>query len=344
MVDQKPQTERASEEEQGIELVQTLTYGKLAFLGIIAMALSSFGFLFVFAPVPLALAILLYGRTKGAVLAVGATVLFTAMAVATSQAFPWAAGTFLTAYLYAVLISEVIFRGIGPKAGLVAAGSVVLLLTAGLVGGYLMMKDVSVRDLLTTEVQALFERVKAANPDLMTAGGAESRMFRDLLEKPETLVDEIVRWAPSGIFVSTFLGMWICLFLVMRNALVWKQKVEYPYYLRDLLEFKVADWVIWPVIAALGLYVGGEQLIGANAEVIGGNALYCLGVFYFFQGFGVFSDLLTFLRIHGILRSLLVVTTVMAAWRFVAVAGVFDMWFNFRRFFTKKKNDEGDTL
>jgi hypothetical protein len=39
-----------------------------------------------------------------------------------------------------------------------------------------------------------------------------------------------------------------------------------------------------------------------------------------------------------------VVFTLVMAYKFLAILGMFDLWFDFRKFFTNKKKDEGDIL
>lgn len=87
--------------------------------------------------------------------------------------------------------------------------------------------------------------------------------------------------------------------MVLRNSVIWKQKISYPYSLRDIIEFKVPEFFVWPLIAGLALFLGGEYFLGEKAEVIAVNILYCLSIFYFFQGFGVLADFLTHIRIVG---------------------------------------------
>ena len=70
----------------------------------------------------------------------------------------------------------------------------------------------------------------------------------------------------------------------------------------------------------------------------GGNAVTVF-VFYFFQGFGVMSDLLTFLGIMGFFRSIMVMIVILMANYLIAAAGLFDNWFDFRKYFVKRKTD-----
>ena len=66
----------------------------------------------------------------------------------------------------------------------------------------------------------------------------------------------------------------------------------------------------------------------------------CLGIFYFFQGFGIFSDLLNFLGVLGFLRTFIVMAVMFTAYPLVAAGGLFDNWFDFRKYFVKPKIED----
>ena len=74
--------------------------------------------------------------------------------------------------------------------------------------------------------------------------------------------------------------------------------------------------------------------------MIGFTIIKCLGIFYFFQGFGVFSDLLSFLGIVGFFRTLMVVFVIFTGKYLIAAAGLFDNWFDFRKYFVKPKIED----
>ena len=92
------------------------------------------------------------------------------------------------------------------------------------------------------------------------------------------------------------------------------------------------------------MLVGADYGLPKESEVIGRNLLYCLGVFYLFQGFGVYNDFLKYLRIGGFIKTLFIAFTLILGARYLALLGIFDLWFDFRRFFTNSKKDEGDTI
>ena len=319
--------------------------GKLMFLAIISVALCSFGPLSVFAPVPLILAFLLYGRLTTLLIA-GVTTCILWM-VSTKFAIPlMIAGMYLTAFLYAILIAEVILRNINPVKGLIYSGIVLVTLIGTALISYNQTSKVSVKAELRANVVKLMGMVKEQNKDneALNSNSEEARAFQDFMSKPEELANELFGIMPAIIFVFVFFGLWISLYMTLRNSIIWRFKNHYDFSLKDLINFRAPDFFVWPLIFSLVCIVGADYGLPKLLEVIGSNLLYCLGVFYLFQGFGVYNAFLKFIKIGGFLKSIFVVFTLVMAYKFLAILGLFDLWFDFRKFFINKKKDEGDIL
>jgi len=247
-------------------------------------------------------------------------------------------------YFNAVLIGEVILRKVHPVKGLLTAGMIVVALSAGILGTYIFTAKSPIEKQIESSLVQTFEIAKKNNPGIketLDAGGERALVLKDVFSKPGEIAKGIVQWIPAGVFVGVYLGLYLCLMIVLRNGIIWKQDHPYPYSMKDLLKFQVPFQLVYLVIAALALILGKDYLGGDTAALIGSNILYCLGIFYFFQGFGVVMDFLTWMNVQGFFRSILVVVILWSAWRVVVLVGLFDMWVNFRRFF-KKNNNEGD--
>jgi uncharacterized protein YybS (DUF2232 family) len=199
---------------------------------------------------------------------------------------------------------------------------------------------------LNNSVVKLLNMVKEQNKDndALNSGGDEARAFQDFISKPEELTNEIFVNLPAIIFVFAFFGLWVSLYMTLRNSVVWRYKNLYSYTLKDLINFRAPDFFVWPLIASLVCLVGADYGFPKMTEIIGNNLLYCLGVFYLFQGFGVYNAFLQYLRIGGFIKTIFVVFTLVMAFKFLAILGMFDLWFDFRKFFTNSKKDEGDIL
>ena len=328
----------------------SLSLGKLAFLGVLSIALFKFLPLAMLTPVPLIFGILLYGRAKTAYLAIICSAALWGLASIGNEAneLQLAVSTtlgYLLIYLNAILIGEVILRKIHPVKGLLTIGMIVVALSAGILALYIATASSPIEKQIESSLIQTFEIAKESNPGIketLNAGGEKALVLKDLFSKPEEIAKGIVQWIPAGVFISVYLGLYLCMMIVLRNGILWKKAHPYPFTIKDLIKFQVPFPVIYFVIFALTLLLGQEYLGGEVATIIGSNILYCLGIFYFFQGFGVMLDFLTWLNVVGFFRSILVVVTLWSAWRVVVLVGLFDIWLNFRRFFKKNKNNEGD--
>lgn len=199
------------------------------------------------------------------------------------------------------------------------------------------LSGVSIKDFLVKEISAeksVFQEMKKSIESADTLS-SENIEFLSTLSEPEKLADQIIEQVPAYLFISIFFTLWVNLYLTLnvRNSL---GKGLTTFSEQDLLNFKVPDHVIWLVIATLIMAVWGGDLGYSWMEPIGMTLLKCLGIFYFFQGFGVYIEFLNFFNVKGFLRTFLIVITVVSANQLVAAIGLFDMFINFRRFFKKK--------
>ena len=249
--------------------------------------------------------------------------------------------------LYSFLISETISRKVAPVKGLITSGFLVVGIILVTWLGAKVLGDFSIKQMVADQVNQMVEALKTGkNAELLKAGqGEEVRYLQDIVRDPSELVKNILSWLPATVFISVFISLWAGFFLVLRNWPIWRVKVNYPHSLKGLTHFKVPEFFVWPLIVGLVLMLAGEYLLGDMGVVVGSNLLYMMGVFYFFQGFGIFLDFLTHLKVFGFFRTLMVAMGLMIAWRVLVFVGVFDLWINFRKFFKKKENDDkGDNV
>lgn len=323
---------------------QQATVAKLFFLAVLTVALCSFGPMSIVAPVPLAIAFLLYGR------------IITISLAAVSVAALWAAGTmfkgfplfiagmYLMAFLYALLVAEIIFRNVNPVKGLTYAGLLLVIISGSFLIAFNKISPTSLKGEISQSVSMVMTELKKQRVESSDVSGEEQRAFDDFVNKPEALTNDIYSSLPLIVFAISFFGLWISLYVTLRNSMVWRYKVLYSFTLNDLTHFKVPDFFVYPLILSLVMLVGADYGLPPGTEVVGRNLLYCLGIFYLFQGFGVYNDFLKYLRIRGFIKTMFLAFTFILAAKFLAILGIFDFWFDFRRFFINKKKDEGDTI
>ena len=109
------------------DTLRSLGTGRLVFLGLLAVFLSFFGPLLVFAPVPLAMAILLYGRVKAALTVVGIVLAIFFLSWGDSGASSaYFISVYGLAYLFSVLVGEIVLQKKNPLPGMFSAGALLL--------------------------------------------------------------------------------------------------------------------------------------------------------------------------------------------------------------------------
>jgi hypothetical protein len=321
------------------------SFGLLIFLQAFTIVLCFGGPLSIFAPVPMIIALLVFGRMPALLFAA----IFAGLIWYSTTKFAYSSGLFLTgvhitSIVSGFLISEIIFRNINPVKGLLISGFTFVLIITGLLFSTEKASIGSTKSQIASAVDQVVKTIKDNNKEVINQGLEEGRTIKSIISSQNEIVEEIMAYLPSIVFVSSFFAFWISLYSVLRLSKVWRYKNLYSFGTRDLITFKTPEYFVYPLIVGLVLVIGANYGFGSKAEIIGGNILYCLGIFYLFQGFGIFYDFLTFARIGGIFKSAIMAFVLMASFKFLAIIGMFDLWFDFRKYFTKKKNDEGDTL
>lgn len=324
------------------------TLGKLFLFGVMALAMSSFGPMALVAAAPLTLAFIIYGRSQTFIMTIALSLIILLL----DQFFIKSAQLSATVIVFAFgignafLLSKVIEDNEHPSRGFIRTGCIavgVLVLMATL---SFALKGTSILSYINQLVDQMIVAIKSspAHEQLISAGGEEARALKDFITNPEQIVKEIYHWSFAWIFISVFLGVWASLFLVLRSAVTWNRQKTYQYSLSDFVTFKASEYLIIPLVLALVLMILSGNVFGELSLVVGGNILYCTGVFYFLQGFGIFLDFLKYVGMSGFFKTLLIVLTVLTAWKFLAIIGLFDMWLNFRKYLNKKNEDKGDSI
>lgn len=337
-------TRRDSELENARQLlVPELSLGKLAFLGVLAFLFSSLEPFALFASIPFTISFLLYGKLK--TFALGVVGMALAFLLTQVQLYQGSAlGTFPLALIYGYLISRSILKEEHPAQGIFKNGLGVFLLFMGLITTFHFSYDGGLRAFLTPYVEKAATQYYKNVEGVVGVPGEQIRQLEDVIKDPSLVVDPVLNYGTGFIFIGVFLSFWVGTFVALRMAPLWKAFHSYKYNVKSLTSFQMPQEMIFPLIAVLAIAVGNVyELFGPWADVVGFNAILMLGIFYFFQGFGILSELLTYWSFFGFLRSMVIFFTVIMAYHVVALVGVLDMWVNFRRFF-KKENDEGDKL
>ena len=324
------------------EFLRPLGVGRLICLGLLSVFLSFFGPLVIFAPVPLTMSILLYGRGHTALTVATITGMMLFLAWGQGATTLYLVGVYALAYVFAVLVGEIILQNKPPLAGMFSAGVLLLMGFVTVLGLASITLEGGVSGALQNIITEQFASLKSQSADFLKTGGEDARALSDILDNPEKAVGDVVYWSPFLMVSSVFGGLWICLGVVLKNASLWRDRLGYSWNVSHFLTFSMPFHSVWPLVLGMVLVLVGGEFYNA-LTMVGTNLLYCMGVFYFFQGFGILIDFLISMKVEGLWRTAFVVTAVAMGMVIIVLLGVFDMWFNFRRFF-QKEDSKGERI
>lgn len=293
----------------------------------------------VFAPFPLALAIILYGRTKGYLVGVMGLILsfvFANLVYGDLTLF----GFYSCVFVFSTGIAEIVMRGIAPVKGLVTFGLGFILMMFGAFASVMVSLKTTPKEFIIQQIAKSADKITEQKKVVEMSADKDSIQVLQLLDRPDLLATEMIESFPSYFFMGVFLMLWFNMFLVLKSRRLLFSGNDYPHSEKVLLNFKVPFGFILVLVSGLVLAIWGKELGALPFETIGLTLIKCLGIFYFFQGFGVFSEMLNFLGIIGFFRTLIVMVTVFMASYLIAVAGLFDNWFDFRKYFVKRKMED----
>ena len=323
------------------EVMQTpqLTTSRLLLLGASSVILCISFIMSVFAPFPLALAIIMYGRVKGylvGVLGLLISFFFASAVYGDLTLF----GFYLCVLIFGAGIAEIVIRGFSPVKGMVVFGLSFVLLVAGSFAGLMSTLKTTPKEFILQQIANSADKIAEQKKAVELSGDKDAIQVLQLLDRPDLLAGEMIQSFPSYFFMGVFLMLWFNTFLVLKSRRLLFSGNDYQYSEKNLLNFKVPFGFV--VVLALGLVlaVWGQEIGTLPYETFGFTIIKCLGVFYFFQGFGVFSDLLNFVGLVGFFRTLVVMITIFMGSYLIAIAGLFDNWFDFRKYFVKRKTED----
>ncbi|MFY7991844.1 MAG: DUF2232 domain-containing protein [Bacteriovoracaceae bacterium] len=311
-----------------------LSFGRLALLGLSSVVLSASFIMSIFAPFPIALAVIMYGRLRGyAIGALGAMVCFVLASLLFKDLVLF--GFYLCVLLFGFGIAEIVQRGIRPVRGLVIFGLLFLTVISSLGGFFLKSQNLSAEQYIVQQIEQSSDKLEEQKKLIKQSESTDIEALT-LLDNPKLLAKELIKTFPGYIFIAMFIMLWFNMFMVLKSRRLLFAGNDYPHSEHDLLRFQVPFAWISLLVVGLVLATWGQDLGQLWYEDAGMNIIKCLGLFYFFQGFGVLSDFLSFLGIVGFWRSLLVMSIIFLGSTVVAMAGLLDNWFEFRKYFVKK--------
>lgn len=249
-------------------------------------------------------------------------------------------GFYFCVFIIGIGIAEIVLRGISPIKAMINFGLGFILVIVSAFAILMTSLNTTPKEYIIQQIELSADKIAEQKKAVELSGNKDSIQVLQLLDRPDLLAKEVIESFPSYLFMGVFLVLWFNLFLVLKSRRLLFSGNDYPYSEKDLLNFKVPFGFVLVLAFGFVLAVWGDSFGSAPFESIGFTIIKCLGIFYFFQGFGVFSDLLNFLGIVGFFRTLIVMITIFMANYLIAAAGLFDNWFDFRKYFVKRKTED----
>jgi len=200
------------------------SFALLIFLQIFAIILCFGGPLSILAPVPIILSLLIFGRMPSLFFAA----LFSSVIWYVSARNAFVSGLFLSglhliSIFSAVLISEMILRNINPVKGLIISGFIFVAVMGSILLSYEKLGTLSIRNQVSQSVDEVIKQIKETNKEMIDLGNEEGRNIRSVISSKAEIVDEVLKFMPSIIFVGAFFALWISYYSTLRLSKIYFQ-------------------------------------------------------------------------------------------------------------------------
>lgn len=317
------------------EILQTPKLGlpRMLLLGAASIILCLSYLMAIFTPFPIAMGVVLYGRLRGygmLFVSLGICITLGAFGIIDYSL----AGSYALFAVFAAVIAETLNFNWRPVRSLVITGLVFLSAMLGTSATYLQLEKKTLLQVVEQDIVAVaiqrFEEAKKA--------GAIKQDLAELgLARPAAeIAGELLKVVPGYLVMGIFFVLWVNTYLTLKARRLMQPAQKHQFDETTLLNFKMPFAGIYVVVAALLLATWGEKLDPQWGEVLGMVLLQSVGVFYFFQGFGVSLGFLNHFQIVGFFRTLFVMSVVFFVPWALAVLGLFDTWFDFNNKFKKQ--------
>ena len=313
------------------------SFGRIAMMAVLSIILVCSVYFTLFTPYPLGLAIILYGRKIGFSVISLAVLAFYLITVNYIEDYSVLAVYLLSVFI-GVTIGEIILRKINPIRGMIVTLTTLLVVIGGTYVSQKSAIDSSIKESMLSKIDSLKPVFKAQIEELKSSPEGSAYALESVFENPGPFIDEAIEKAPGYIIMAFILMLWLNTFLLLKSQRLVQEAGEQKYSEKILLNFRMPDQFIFPVLLGLAMYMWGGEYKPWVAN-LGLLIIQILGVFYFFQGFGIYNAYLNYYKVRGIFRSILMVITILVAYQMIALIGLFDMFVNFRKYLKKKDSD-----
>jgi len=326
---EKEQTTSNASEKFSTPFLFEVGIGKLLALGGFSAILCSSGPLLPLASVPLASAWLLAGRVKGSVSFVFAMTLLSSL-IGFKYLGIWTAFFMAIVSVLAFSISEGVRRKFNPVViWQILTASFCLLVTISLVITWISLPE-NWQQLAIEHLAKEFQTFRDQNVQLVNANSEEARNLLAFLERPDLIFEWMKKYLVGSMYAFVQVFVFIPLTVVLRSASLWRIKWNYPFSLKDLMNYRANFLWVYPLIIALAGAILGEELSNL-VPIISLNVLVALSGIFFVQGSGVFAYFLRRLKVPGFLMMMTWIFVILLFWQLVPIIGILDLWIDWRK-------------
>lgn len=311
---------------------------KLILLGVSSILLSMSYVFSVFTPFPLGLAVAIYGKKKGFI-TIAVTFLFSLLiSLFVFKSFVFAFVIFI-AGIISLICSQTVMNNYNPVKSIALGGTSIIVILSAMFFAIVSSQNIDIKEYLIEEIKTQKTQMDSALAKEKIVSTDENVFdVQAFLSQPELVADYIIKELPGYFMMSVFLIIWFNLGLLARSRRITLYLMGQQNLIakESLFNIRLPDQLVIVVALALAAVVFGDSL-SESYVTLGMTALKVVGVFYFFQGFGIYIAFLNYARIQGFFRTLLIILTIFTAGQVLAIAGLLDTFFNFRKFLIKKK-------
>ncbi len=237
--------------------------------------------------------------------------------------------------LCSIVMGELIRAKMSFGKTLVISSVVLIVVYTGAVVIYSYSQSMGIVDLLTSKVVLAINFMKTSYPDVIKQTLIETGMSEE--ELALSIATKFPATMASVVMVFLFVNMLI--------AGRYDQKMIEFLKFDNLMKFRMPEYFVWPAIVFGGMYLYSttsynNSVNSVTIEMIGLFLFKAIMTLYFIYGLMVVY-IITSLKIPaGFFRALLFSVIIVFAYIFVTAMGFFDTWFDFRKYFNKKGEEE----
>jgi hypothetical protein len=188
-----------------------LSNGRLLLLGVSSVVLCISFIMTVFAPFPLALAFVLYGRTKGFLTGLAGLVLSFTFATLVYKDLTLF-GFYACVFVLGFGIAEIVLRGFSPIKGMMTFGLGFILIIAGSFGFFIKSQNVTLEQFIVQQIEKSADKIAEQKKLVEQSNDKDSIQVLQLLDHPDLIAKEMKESFPSYFFIGVFLMLWFNMF------------------------------------------------------------------------------------------------------------------------------------